>query len=456
VITQLVDPDFVRDRVKDLPELLKRRSEMLAGGAAADEAAEHGVTAEQLKAAAELVAELARRTDFSPDETQAAWLPCDPHLSIIQSALEESYRAVNAVDDTARRGLAGAVDPITNASLKEDWIPSQQSSFLRQTEESDLFGWTLSFAVARAISTLRRRPVFPTISEPVPLENKARLILVGDWASGAPRAAKVADQIKKQLAHPDAAGCDRHVIHLGDVYYAGRGFEYGTQMSDPWPVDHADAATIGSWSLPGNHDMFAGGHGFFEFLNHDTRFRRQRGCSYFALENEDWLVLGLDSAYTLEGLKGDVGALAPPQADWVAKQIERAPNKKVILLSHHQPFSGWDNPSPKMVGALTPLLGRARPVEAWFWGHEHRCAVYEPAHNIKYPALIGHGGVPVYSSKKPAKQYKLRYHDTRSFRHMLEKFSYMGFAVVDLDGEFGQVRYIDENGTERTEIDDIG
>jgi hypothetical protein len=174
------------------------------------------------------------------------------------------------------------------------------------------------------------------------------------------------------------------------------------------------------------------------------------------LENEDWLVLGLDSAYTLEGLKGDVGALAAPQAEWVARKVEDAPYKKVILLSHHQPFSGWEHPSPKMVEALAPLFGRTRPVVAWFWGHEHRCAVYEPTNNIKYPALIGHGGVPVYSSQKPATRYRLRYHDTRSFRCMMEPFSYMGFAVVDLDGEFGQVHYIDENGIVRQEIDGIG
>jgi hypothetical protein len=32
----------------------------------------------------------------------------------------------------------------------------------------------------------------------------------------------------------------------------------------------------------------------------------------------------------------------------------------------------------------------------------------------------------------------------------------MGFAVVDLDGPLGRVRYIDENGFERPEVDTIG
>ena len=49
---------------------------------------------------------------------------------------------------------------------------------------------------------------------------------------------------------------------------------------------------------------------------------------------------------------------------------------------------------------MEPLLKSSTPVDAWFWGHEHRCAVYGGFHNIAYPALIGHGGVPVYMSKK--------------------------------------------------------
>ena len=46
-----------------------------------------------------------------------------------------------------------------------------------------------------------------------------------------------------------------------------------------------------------NHDMFTGGHGFFEFLDTDPRFARQGGASYFALENEHWLVAALDTAW---------------------------------------------------------------------------------------------------------------------------------------------------------------
>jgi hypothetical protein len=456
MISQLIDQAFLRNRIPEIVELLKSRSNKLATADAGtrERAEAAGVTEESLKEAAAKLDDIPPME--RPGEREAAWLPCDPHLSLIQSSLEEAYRSAGAVDEGARRGLAGEPDPITDLSLKEDWIPRRTRPFMRQAEESDAFGWGLSFAVARAIRALHGRSDFPSTPQTLPLGGKARLILVGDWASGVPRAAKVADQIKLQLATPEAADRDCHVIHLGDVYYAGRSFEYDLRIHDPWPVTSADSSKVKSWCLAGNHDMFAGGQPYFDFLNRDNRFAHQGGCSYFALENEHWLILGLDSSYTLEGLKGDVGALALPQWQWIKDLAARIPNKKVMLLSHHQPFSAWEEPSPKLVEALAPLLRRSRAVEAWFWGHEHRCAVYAPTNNIKYPALIGHGGVPVYSSNKAPKQYAVRYFDQRKFTHMMESFSYMGFAVVDLDGASGHVRYIDEKGVKRTEIDNIG
>jgi hypothetical protein len=182
LISQLVDPEFIKSRVTDLAELLAARSAMLANGLGVREAAAVGVTTRQFDEAARLVADLAVRADYSRGPTQAAWLPRDPRLSMIQSILEESYRAAGAVEEDERRGLSDIPDPVTNISLKEDWIPSRDRSFMRQAEESDLFGWSISFAVARAIAGLHGRPSFPSASRAVRFGNKARLVLVGDWA----------------------------------------------------------------------------------------------------------------------------------------------------------------------------------------------------------------------------------------------------------------------------------
>ena len=325
---------------------------------------------------------------------------------------------------------------------------------MRQAEQSDFLGWGLSFAIAKSIRWLGGKAPFPGKDpSPYKIGSKARIILVGDWASGVPRAVKVAKQIENVLQDPAGKEMDRHVIHLGDVYYAGRGFEYEQRLASYWPI-HA-GQSIGSWCLNGNHDMFTGGHQYFEFLNKDPRFARQAGCSYFGLENDDWLILGLDTAYESEGLRGNSGGLADPQPRWIGQQCERARNKKLIFLSHHQLFSPWEGDSPLLAQRLESILKAPRPISAWFWGHEHRCAVYEPSHNIQYPALVGHGGVPVYAWNKSTPK-GVRYHYTESFRRGLERFALMGFAQLDLDGPHATVSYINENGMRRTTADQIG
>jgi hypothetical protein len=449
MIRQLLDPRFVKARVADLEAYLAKREKHLEklSPEVRKAAGKAGVTPGDLDQAQQMLAELGGRADFSRREREAAWMPRDPRLGIVQSALEEFYRTEQATQIVAPKRLEALPDPVSDDSLKPDWIPTAKRSFMRQMEQSDLIGWGLSFAVARAIAGARGKTGFPIQKDPAGIASKVRLILMADWASGVKRAKNVGDQIKEQLKPANAGDRECHVIHLGDVYYAGREFEY-ERLKSSWPVNESDASKVGSWCLNGNHDMYSGGKPLFDFLTRDTRFSRQKGCSYFALENADWLIFGLDSAYESDGTKGDAGGLAAPQTEWIMTQIRRAPQKKVILLSHHQPFSAWENESPAMVAALEPLLKGPREVAAWFWGHEHRCAVYEKAHNIRYPALIGHGGVPVYASKKepdPAKE-KVKFWDQRSFPHLLEHYAYLGFAVLDLDGPQGSVQYLDENG----------
>jgi hypothetical protein len=448
MIQEMLDPAFLKRRIADLAEDLRHHSQQFPEltPELRKIADEQGVTAADLEEARNVIEKAAGEGDFTVSPEQAAWLPCDPHLSIVQSAFEEFYVAVGAVQESTGAGLGGEADPVTDAALKPEWLPDDSRPFMRQTEQSDVFRWGLSFAAAKAISALRKKPKFEVPEDILPLQPKARLVLMGDWASGVPRARNVAEQIKVQLNDPDVSNWERHVIHLGDTYYAGLGSEYRDHLGKLWPVAGSDAERIRSWCLNGNHDMYSGGRNLFEFLCADPRFTPQAGCTWFGLENEHWLIFGLDTAFESQGLKGDKGGLAAPQAQWIMEKIAARPNKKIILLSHHQPFSAWEGDSPLLLQALDPLIKGPRPIDAWFWGHEHRCAVYKPAFNIRYPALIGHGGVPVYASSKEPKGHEVLAYRTRSFSRFLEKYSYMGFAVLDLDGPKATVRYLDENG----------
>jgi hypothetical protein len=101
MISQIVDPRFMRDRVVDLGRVLKRRSERFAN-AGADvhaEAEKAGVTGQDIEAAREAVSHIAKSSRFARAEGEAAWLPRDPELGIVQSALEEFYRKAGAVNE---------------------------------------------------------------------------------------------------------------------------------------------------------------------------------------------------------------------------------------------------------------------------------------------------------------------------------------------------------------------
>jgi hypothetical protein len=439
MIAQMLDSAFIKKRVPELANLLDEKGSRIKDAPA--NLAKESVPAEDLEAAAKLLRERSNSEEFASSD--AAWMPRDPLLAIVQSALEEHYRKADAVEGSQTRRFQGDLPNVTGESLKPQWIPDGTRGFARSMEESDWLGWGLSFAVAKSIRLAKGKHPFRTRPDDdvaLKLDDRARLVLSADWGSGVARAQEIGKMMAKSLAEtPDR---ERHVIHLGDVYYAGRDFEYRTRLLPYWPAE--EGQNIGSWNLNANHDMFTGGHGYFAALDSDARFASQLGFSYFALESTHWLVVGLDTAWEAGGPKGDKGGLRAPQIDWLMRLRQRSPGKRLMLLSHHQPFSAFEDNSPLLQSRMEPLLKGSTPIDAWFWGHEHRCAVYKPAHNIEYAALIGHGGVPVHATKKPQPE-SLRFELRDSLPGgLFESFALMGFAVVDLDGPKAKISYTDE------------
>jgi hypothetical protein len=93
------------------------------------------------------------------------------------------------------------------------------------------------------------------------------------------------------------------------------------------------------------------------------------------------------------------------------------------------------------VKALMPVFDLGK-IDVWFWGHEHRCAVYEENDCVKHASLIGHGGVPVAigkvgESKKAKFSYEAREEHVSGYQQL-------GFAVADLDKNKCSVTYYNE------------
>ena len=201
------------------------------------------------------------------------------------------------------------------------------------------------------IRKFRKRRAFNITPPPsIKIDGQARVILVGDWGSGLPRAQKVAKAIRVYVEQNLDAQRDVHVVHLGDVYYSGWDYEYEKRFLPYWPVHPGEANKVGSWCINGNHDMFSGGFAYFDTLLKDPRFANQRQASFFHLYNDDWQILGLDTAWDDNGLKD-------PQADFVNHSLKDC-KQKAIALSHHQFFSAYE-PSEDCGKVLREKLGKA-------------------------------------------------------------------------------------------------
>jgi 3',5'-cyclic AMP phosphodiesterase CpdA len=267
------------------------------------------------------------------------------------------------------------------------------------------------------------------------------VIVVGDWATALPKARNTARRIRDFIATVEL-GTDCHVIHLGDTYYSGLEDECRRRFLDLWPVD--SRSPVHSWTPSGNHDMYSGGYGYFDVLLGDRRFASQAGCSYFALANDHWQLLGLDSSYS----DPDKPDLEAPQSEWLAQRVAGGVQERgTILMSHHQPFSGFENVDPRLANTVKSALD-GRRVEGWLWGHEHRCAVYDreafdsPA---DYTAIIGHGGVPQLLTAQDSPQ-AVAWELADYYQVGDDHWGLGGFAVLQFDGPELTVQYVDEYG----------
>lgn len=293
----------------------------------------------------------------------------------------------------------------------------------------------------------------------VALSDRSRVFVIGDWATGLPQALNVARSVKSQLEATDPA-IECHVVHLGDTYYAGLEEEYKYRFLPFWPVE--EGSRVRSWAINGNHDMYSGGHGYFEVLLKDPRFQAQQESSYFCLGNQHWRLIGLDDSYT----DPDAPSLAGSQVEWLEQLLAPVDRPGSILLTHHQAFSAWEAVNSTMVEQVSGVIG-ARQVEGWLWGHEHRAAVYKPGveyghykNSAAYTAIVGHGGVPNLVSGPEAPpppdavdQKCIDWQNTDNYTVAEDTWSNGGYAVVDFDGESASIQFFNELGQPRTNPD---
>jgi hypothetical protein len=314
-------------------------------------------------------------------------------------------------------------------------------------EKTNKLAWVLTY-LAHRIGRKEPLATYDGTGESgvYPLPAQATLALYGDWASGTQIADRIAGHIRAR--RPEIT------IHMGDIYFVGDEDEarenfLGIEVpGSPFRAVAYPAGTQRSFAMNGNHEMYARGKGYFR---HVLPALGQR-ASFFALENEHWRVLTLDSGYHsitwpfIELLLKPDCHLPDAVMAWL-KEVLGGDPRGTIILTHHQPFSHYEPGFPRLIEQLSTLLGG--PV-LWLWGHEHWLSIYAPVEAggmTIHGRCIGHAGMPCEppgTDRNPA--YPILLEDHRILDQGAKVVLWPnGYAMLSFDGAALRIDYRDVN-----------
>jgi 3',5'-cyclic AMP phosphodiesterase CpdA len=276
------------------------------------------------------------------------------------------------------------------------------------------------------------------------LPDKACIALVGDWGTGDTNARLLLRQIVDKK--PDV------VFHLGDVYYSGTEHEFQNYFyaiwqnmlgltAVPWGGKAAGPTNPATFTLSGNHDMYAGGAPYYTTLD-----MLGQPASYFCLRNPKWQFIAMDTGlHDRNPLALSMTTLEDSEVEWVRDKILNAGGRQTVLLSHHQLFTTFESIgadknriNQNLLGQLGDLLDK---VTVWFWGHEHDFVVYPKFENV-LGRCIGHASVPVASGQIGDADATVPFN--AACRLALDANGGLfqhGYAIMQLDGLQAKVTY---------------
>jgi len=290
-----------------------------------------------------------------------------------------------------------------------------------------------------------------------------RIAIFGDWGTGvwqdstlARNPAQLVSLAIKQL-NPDI------VIHLGDVYYSGLQTEEMNNFDGLLSPGSKFTFTLNS-----NHEMYDGAIGYFQKALVNPSLTAQNNTSYFALTYQNWVILGLDSAYYDTSALYKHGAITDQaQLDFI-REVMAGPGagKQVIVLTHHNPIS-YDG---KTVSLRDEVLqtGLAKDVhdalgkwpDFWYYGHLHNGIVYDAQGLTDNNTLsgigsgdapacrcMGHGAIPMGAAFGITDNNIVKYsagtpvggHDPKLSKRVLNGFAVFTLEPKKISEEFFEV-----------------
>jgi hypothetical protein len=360
---------------------------------------------------------------------------------------------LQTLDESINQAVAQPLaEPVVAKALEISVSPSGEIVGSGKYQKLDL-RWELVAGTVWLENLLHKHP-FPKGSPNIlRINNNVSIVMAadfgtGNFGSGDSPSTKISKFIPS--LNPD------YTIHLGDVYYAGTSPEEANNFINFWP-----RGSKGSFTLNSNHEMYSGGDPYFNQVVGGPVFNKlQSPYSFFALENDDWIIAGMDSAYYSDVvtlyLNGTLGA-ANAQIDFL-KAIASA-GKKVILLTHHNgiPENGEppDAPGNSALLLFTDVMSAFAgqyPPAYWYYGHAHVGAAYTPLTGYKgmLCRCIGHGALPwgYATDLKAGKDNNwIEWFETRNANDPDDRLRiFNGFVSIQLTGPDLTETFYDENG----------
>ena len=217
------------------------------------------------------------------------------------------------------------------------------------------------------------------------IDDEVTVLLVSNLATGTIRSSKVLEEAKK-IASDIAL-----IVVAGDTYYSGTIDEQEKNLLKP--LRSVFPHVMVRYIL-GSHDMYSGPDGM-EYVKKAVG----QTASYVSIRNRNVVIQGMDTTYREYVEKCPM--VRDDELEWHTQCIHEAvqQNKKVVLMSYHEPIR-YD----KTVN--TPLLNQLKPLlmvsDAYLFGHQQHFMLYEDYQHeevvVKKPRLIGHGGTTSFKN----------------------------------------------------------
>ena len=281
----------------------------------------------------------------------------------------------------------------------------------------DVLGWIVNsgyyfirdhFRITYSKAKIRLHHEFPSgfkyamknrEGRPADPDQKISIALFSDFGTGVYHSLYIARNIA--ALEPDYA------IHLGDVYYAGRAFEFEKYFNKPLAPVVKGARFF---ALNANHEMNSGAIPYF--ANLETRQKIKRGWmaqeqegSYFCIWNQKYQIIGIDTAYYGSGTHPNAAVNA-----WLGQCLRegKSQGRMNILLSQNEPYELGKNEFAPVYNDLKPFI-QSQLIDFWFWGNTHYCALFKKSPQAPFiGSCIGHAGHPIYKAEveKNARRHK--------------------------------------------------